>query len=137
MKTDITDFLKRKFLGHALRNVPYLSPKTVFLALFLSPTDNQGGGKEVSGNGYARRAMEFGQTETDLVNANVRQVQFPIALNEGWGKITHAALFDSQMGGNMLMHGPLERDRFIGIEDILLFNAGEFVVDWSELLEVA
>lgn len=121
-----TDYLENAVLNHTLRNVPYTPPTTIYLAAFTSPTTDAGGGTEVAGNGYARQAVTFGAPSGGAV-ANTNIVTFPVASPAGWGTVTHAAVFDSLTGGNMLRHGALTAAKTINAGDALTFQVGQVV----------
>jgi len=126
-----THYLSNKILDHVLRNTAYTPPATVYVALFTTATDKNGGGTEVSGGGYARQAVTFGATQAGTTGrkvANSADVLFPVA-TASWGTVTHCAIFDAATGGNMLYQGSLEAAKTIGANDQLKFAAGDLSVE--------
>lgn len=97
-----TDYLENALLNHVLRNVSYTSPATVYVGLFTAAPTDAGGGTEVSGNGYARKAVTFGAPSTPGTVSNSAEVTFDTATPSGWGTITHFGIFDALSGGNLL-----------------------------------
>lgn len=95
-----SDYLENKLLDHVYGNVPFTSPTTVYLALFTAAPTDAGGGTEVSGNGYARKAVTFGSASDGKVT-NTAAVAFT-ATGGGFGNIVASAVFDAATGGNML-----------------------------------
>lgn len=98
-----TTFLSNALLDHTFRNVAYISPTTVFLALFTTATTDGGGGTEVTGGSYARQAVTFGVAAAKHTD-NTVAVSFT---NMPAATITHGAIMDASVAGNMLTHGPL------------------------------
>lgn len=126
-----THFLSDAVLNEVLRNVEYAQPTTVYVALFTSATDKNGGGTEVSGGGYARQAVTFGPPEPGVDGrkvANSAEVVFPVA-TANWGTITHCAIFDAAIGGNMLYQGALEASKVINTNDQFKFAAGDLSIE--------
>jgi hypothetical protein len=126
-----TSYLETAVLNHVLRNTPFTSPSAVYVALFTSPTGEDGSGTEVSGGGYARQAVTFGAPVAGTAGrkvANTSDITFGPA-TAPWGTVTHVALFDAPTGGNMLYHGALEEPKTIGTNDRLIFPAGSLSIE--------
>ncbi len=129
-----TNYLEDALLNHTLRNVAYTSPTNVWVALFTTPTTEGGGGTEVAGGSYARipavvLAGNFGGFTAPSGGAcsNTNDIVFPTA-TAGWGTVTHAAIMDASVAGNMLYHGPLAASKTVNNGDTLRFLSGSFVV---------
>jgi hypothetical protein len=126
-----THFLADAVLNEVLRNIEYAQASTVYVALFTSPTDKNGGGTEVSGGGYARQPVTFGAPGAGINGrkvANSADVTFPVA-TAPWGTITHCAIFDAATGGNMLYQGALEASKAIDTGDQLKFATGDLSIE--------
>jgi len=119
---EFTDFMENKIIDHMLRAQAYTPPATVYLALFTTPTNDAGGGTEVSGGAYARQAVTLDAAE-DGASENSAEITFPTATAD-WGTITHVALMDALTGGNMLMHTPLDDSKEVNNGDTFKMNAG-------------
>lgn len=102
-----SDYLENKLFDEVLRNVDFVPPATVYLALFdIDPGDNGAAGTEVSGGSYARKATSFG-APADGVGSNDAKVSFATATAD-WGVVGGWGLFDAVAAGNLLFHGALE-----------------------------
>ncbi|MDW8206835.1 MAG: hypothetical protein RMJ43_03290 [Chloroherpetonaceae bacterium] len=127
----MTTFLADALLNHVLRNTPFTSPTNIFIGLFTSNPGESGGGTEVSGGGYARQQVTFGAPQDNAPDGrrctNSSAVTFPQA-TANWGTITHAGLFSTATGGNMLFYGALSSSATINAGDTLTFAAGNISV---------
>ena len=76
---------------------------TVYLALFTSPTADDGSGDEATGAGYERQVITF-----TTVGGNVLESDAVVSYTGlDATAITYAAIMDSTTSGNMLIHGVL------------------------------
>ena len=101
----LTDFLENKLLDHTFENTAYVPPATVYIALFTADPGESGSVvSEVSGNGYARKAIAFSAAANRKIIQN-GQVTFPQCVGGGWGTITHWGIMSALTGGNMLAYG--------------------------------
>lgn len=98
---DLSDYLENKILDHVLRNATYTSPSAVYLALYTSAPTDAGGGIQVSGNGYARKAITFGAASGGSIT-NTTAVEFT-ASGGNFGTIVAVGVFDAATAGNLLM----------------------------------
>ena len=116
----LSDYLENALLDHALRNVTYTSPATVYVALFTTATTDAGGGTEVTGGSYARQAVTFGAAAAGLCenSAILTFVNMPAVT------VTHCAVLDAATAGNFLFHGPLVAPRTTEAGDTLTFAVG-------------
>lgn len=108
----LSDFAENEFLDHLLGITAWTTPATVYMALFVGdPTDTGGGGAEVSGSGYARKAISFGVAAARVITQDAI-VQYDEA-SGAWGTVDYWAIFDAVSAGNMLAHGALSASRAI------------------------
>ncbi|CDM57378.1 phage tail fiber protein [Rhizobium favelukesii] len=121
-----TDYLENKILGHVFGGVPYTKPATLYVALFVTPTDDAGGGIEVTGTGYTRVAVAF--SVAGNVASNSAEVVFPVAGGVGWSTVTHGAIFDAATGGNMLAQGSLAYPKDVGAGDVYYLPIGNLTL---------
>lgn len=121
----LSDYLENALLNHILRNTAYSSPTTVYLALFTSDPGEAPGSPsgEVVGFGYQRQACAF-DAASGGATANTATKQFT-ASGGDWGAITHWALYDAQVDGNMLIHGSWNTSRTINDGDTFQVAAGD------------
>jgi len=96
---DLTTHGANRVLTWLMTGSNVARPSAIYAALFTSPT------QEVSGNGYARKAITFANGN-NRGTSNTAAVTFA-AVGGGWGTVTHVALFDAATGGNMLWQGAL------------------------------
>jgi hypothetical protein len=110
--TQISKYLKKALLNATLRNVPYTSPSTVYVALYTSDPTDSDTGVEATGGAYARQPISF-VAATDPGNTNnTANVPFPQA-TANWGTITHIGIRDALTGGNLMYFTPLTTTRSI------------------------
>lgn len=119
----MTDYLEDKVRDHVLRGIAYTSPPTVYLALFTTATTDAGGGTEVVGGSYARQAVAFaaGGAGSGAADNSAAETYS----NMPAVTVTHAAIFDALVGGNMLLHAPLSSPKTVGAGDALNFPIGD------------
>lgn len=104
-----TDYLAKTLLDHVLHKTIYTAPETLYVALFdVDPGKSGTSGVEVSGGGYERQAVTFGDVSAGGTVSNSVPVVFPDVLSS-WGSVGGFALMDAATGGNMLYRGDLER----------------------------
>lgn len=100
-------------------------PTTWYVALFTAAPSDLGGGTEVSGGAYVRKAVTFAVTGDTA--SNTAAVEFDAATTT-WGLITHAAIFDASTAGNMIAYASLTTAKQIDIDDVLRVPAGDLDV---------
>ena len=124
-----SDYLEQAILNHIFRNTAiFTPPANVYLALFTAAPSDSGGGTEVTGGSYARKAVSTtGQWSapgvgglTDNINA-----QAFVTATASWGTVTHVGIFDAASAGNLLFHGALTVSKTVGSGDTFQFSAGD------------
>jgi len=102
-------------------------PTAWYVGLFTAAPSDTGGGTEVSGNGYARKATgTMSVSGTSPTNCtNDAAIEFAAASGGNWGTITHIAIFDALTTGNMLGWAALTTSRTINDGDILRIPAND------------
>lgn len=100
-------------------------PTTWYVALFTAAPSDLGGGTEVSGGAYVRKAVTFAVTGDTA--SNTAAVEFDAATTT-WGLITHAAIFDASTAGNMIAYASLTTSKQIDVDDVLRIPAGDLDV---------
>ena len=104
-----TNYLENEVLDHILGEGArdFTSPSTLFIGLFTAVADGEAGTvTEVSGNAYAREAVNFNAASGGSAT-NDGAVTFTTASGGNWGTITHAGVYDASSGGNLLFYGAL------------------------------
>ena len=97
-------------------------PTAWYIGLFTSAPGEAGGGTEVSGGSYARKAVSF--SVSGNLATNSAAVEFDVATAD-WGTITHVAVFDALSGGNQIAYASLTASKTIATGDVLRVPAGD------------
>lgn len=97
---DFSRYLENKILDTFFRGVAVTPPSAVYLALYTAAPTDLGGGTEVSGASYARKAITLSAAANGAV-ANTAALSFTAA-GANFGTITHIGIFDAVTGGNLL-----------------------------------
>lgn len=88
------------------------APEVVYIALSTEdPLDDASGIAEPNGNGYARVAHSE-WLETELAMWNDGKIVFPLATGD-WGVITHYAIYNESIDGEMLACGRVVRSKTV------------------------
>lgn len=127
-----SDYLENNLLNTVLRGNAYTGG-AVYAALFKADPTDAGNGAELSDSAYQRQ--RFHQTTvsdgfTPPANgsaSNTRNIVFP-AIFDTQVTVTHWAIFDAQLGGNMLFHAPLTNPKTLDPSDVLSFPIGALTV---------
>jgi len=131
MSSGKTNYLQESLLNHVLLNTTYTSPSAIYVALFTVAPTEAGGGTEVSGGGYVRKAATFvapvDANPVGMQTSNSSSVDFGTA-SADWGTVVAFALFDAETSGNMLYWATLSTQRTINDQDQAVFSAGALVV---------
>lgn len=124
-----SDYWENEVLDHLFGKGSY-TPPTIYLGLSAAdPGDDGAGLSEPSGSGYARAstaASDWNAAAGGLLG-NANAITFDAATGD-WGTLTHFALFDAAVSGNMLAHGTLTQAKTIGSGDTARFAAGDLDV---------
>lgn len=122
-----SDYLETGFLN-VLRGVSFTAPAKCYLALFLNdPGESGNAGTEISYPGYARMTIDFSEpaaTSGGIGIQNLSDITFAAPANPA-GTVTHVAVMDSLVGGNMLARGELTESLVIGANEPPVFLAGD------------
>jgi hypothetical protein len=127
-----SDYLEKKLLDHVLKVAPYTVPSNLYVGAFTIAPDDTGGGTEktIGVNGYARVLINSwnAATGTPTISTNAGVITFPQDTGADWGTILAAAIFDSAVGGNMLVYSVLSPPKLIEIGDVLEIPISSFQV---------
>jgi len=116
-------YLNDSYINAGLRNTPFTSPTTVYVALYTVTPGVGGGGTEVAGGAYARQVATF-VAPVNGVTSNTVDINFPVATLD-WGTITSFALLDASSGGNLMYFGNLSASRTVLTNDQVRFPTGQ------------
>ena len=122
-----SNYLENALLDHVLGNTAYTQPTNLYVGLFTSDPTDAGTGTEVSGGNYARKVVTFSAAASGSTS-NSADILFPTSTSS-WGTISHAAVFDSLAGGNMLFHTSLSASKAVATDDTILITAGNLTIN--------
>ena len=100
-------------------------PTSWYIGLFTAIPNEAGGGTEVSGNAYVRKAATF--TVSGNTASNSAAIEWAAATGS-WGTITSIAIFDAVTGGNMIGYAALTTSKAIATGDVFRIPAGDLDV---------
>lgn len=118
-------FLPSTFIQNEVLNS--IKTDTPFLALYTSSPNAGGGGTEVTGGSYSRKAITYGAiTAGSMSNsALITYAGLPSAT------ITHYAVLDAATGGNLKGYGALNSPAIVVAGDQLQFTVGSHSISVS------
>lgn len=126
-----SDYLENKILDHILGGPDYARPATIYIALFtVAPTD-AGGGTEIAGGSYARKAVTNDATNWPAASGGAKSNGLAITFvkaTANWGTVVAFAIFDAITGGNMMQWGAISPSKPIETYDTPVFDPGELDV---------
>jgi hypothetical protein len=110
-----------------IRGIPYTPPAAVFAALYISSPTDADTGTEVSGGGYARQQIVFGEPiqiggKAQILNSN--KVEFSTATG-AWGTVPYLGIRDAANGGNLIVWGPLSQAKDVQIGDQIVIQVND------------
>jgi hypothetical protein len=126
------NFLENELLDHVFGAAAYSAPATLYLALSTSdPTDDGSGISEPSGGSYARLGVANNLTNFPAAvggsKSNGQDFTF-VTASASWGVITHMAIYDAAVAGNMLAHASLASSKTIDNGDTVIFETGNLTI---------
>lgn len=124
-----SDFLEKKMLNHVLRNTAYTKPGTsIYVALHTANPADTGAGSEVSANGtaYARvQVTAWDDPSTNSHTHNTNAIAWATATGDGFGHVTHIAIWDGNTGSdNLLFYGELTDHKDVPAGTTFSISAG-------------
>jgi len=117
-----SNFLETEILDHVFGAAAYTAPTTLYLALFTATPGETGGGTEVSGNGYVRKAVAF--TTSGNTTSNTSAVEYPTATGS-FGTVTSVGVFDASTSGNLMAFAALSSSKTIETGDVFRVPAAD------------
>ena len=97
----MTTYLENTVLNATLTATTYTSPANVYMALYSTVNSQTTPGTELTGNGYSRQLIPFGNAASGGIMQNTGNVTFT-ASGGDWTAAVSAAIMDSSSSGNML-----------------------------------
>ena len=133
MSNAASNYLENKLLDHVLRYsaAPYTGVSTLYVGLFTADTglETNSPSAEISGNGYARKAVTFAAASSGSSATNAA-VTFDPATGT-WGSITHVAVMDASTSGNVLFWGAVTTAKTIENGDTFQISSGNLTISLS------
>jgi hypothetical protein len=127
--SSFTDYTENLVLNYLLTTNSVTRPTAWYVGLFTAAPSDTGGGTEVSGSGYVRKATgTITVSGTATTATNSAAIEFAAASGGNWGTITYAAIFDAETGGNMLAWAELTTARTINDGDVFRIPASSLTV---------
>jgi hypothetical protein len=122
----MSDYLENKLLDATLRNTSYTSPANVYMALYSTVNTGNAAGTELSGSGYSRQLITFGNAAATGTVASTANVSFT-ANGANWTTAVSSAIVDASSSGNVLYfyNGPA---RTVLDGETLTFESGDITV---------
>lgn len=126
-----SDYLENALLDGVLGGTNFTQPATVYVALFTAAPSDAGGGTEVSGGSYARKAVTNNSTNFPAAasgsKSNGAAITF-VTPTASWGVVTHFGIFDALSGGNLLYWAALSASQTIASGNTVSFAVGALVI---------
>ena len=127
--SSFTNYTENLVLTWLLTTGSATRPTAWYVGLFTAAPSDAGGGTEVSGNGYVRKATgTITVSGTDTTATNSAAIEFAAASGGNWGSVTHAAIFDAETSGNMIAWAQLTTARTINDGDVFRIPATSLTV---------
>lgn len=103
----------------------YVKAATVYIALFTATPSVAGGGTEVAGGSYARVAVTNDATNWPNSVAGLKGNAIALTFAQAtasWGTVTHMAIFDAAVAGNMQEFVALAAAKTVQNGDVVQFG---------------
>jgi len=123
-----TDTFETRVLTWVFTASSATRPTAWFVALYTAAPNDTGGGTEVSGAGYVRKAATF--TVSGDTASNSGAIEYPTATGN-YGTVSHVGIFDASSGGNLIAYAALTVSKTISTGDVLRIPAGDLDVTLS------
>ena len=125
---NMTNYLENALANAVVGTASYTSPANVYLALYtVAPTESTAG-TEVSGNGYARQQITFGNP-VDGVVTNTANVSFTASAGNSFNALAYAVT-DASTSGNILFVKTTSTVEATDSEAIL-FQTGDITITFD------
>lgn len=125
-----SNYTENMTLEHIVGKTTFARP-TAYVALStVNPGEDGSGMAEPPGGYNYGRVVTLGSSWSIASGgtlSNAVEMVFPIA-SGSWGTITHFALFDNSVGGNMLGYGTLIQAKLVDNGDTIRFAIGDFII---------
>lgn len=124
----LSDHAEKLVLDWLMTTGSATRPSAWFVALYTVAPDDAGGGTEVSGSGYTRKAASFNAASTPGGTTSNSAVVSWTAAGGSFGTVTHVAIFDASSAGNLLWQGGLSTPKTVNDGDTIQFSSGNLTL---------
>jgi len=131
MAGSLSNFTELEILDHLFGGAAYSAPATLYLGLFTATPSDAGGGTEVSGGSYARKAVTANATNFPAASAGaitLNVAQSFVTATASWGVVTQFGIFDAVSVGNLIAWGDLTASKTVDNGDTVSFAVGSLVI---------
>jgi hypothetical protein len=127
------NYLKQALLSHAFGISAMTPPAELYVALMsVEPADDNTGGTELTGTGYARVACGAWAYDAALHGVkNVVDILFPVIGANDWTVANAGAVFDASTGGDLMGHAALSPVIAGSLGEQVKIPAGALVVQFN------
>jgi hypothetical protein len=108
---DFSNYLANKIISATVRNTPYDTPDSVWVALYTTDPTKDDKGAEVREPSYNRQELSM-SVPVNGESENSAQVDFAQATSN-WGNITYIGIRDQAFDGNLLYYTELDNAKNI------------------------
>ena len=120
----LSDYSEKLLLDWAMTTGSATRPTAWYVALYTAAPNDAGGGTEVTGGGYVRKAVTFAAAATPGgTTSNTGDVTWT-ASGANVGTVGWIGIHDAESGGNLVWHGAMTASKIVNDGDTLEFSAG-------------
>lgn len=124
----LSDYAEKLVLDWLMTTGSATRPTAWYVALYTAAPSDAGGGTEVSGAGYSRKAITFNTASTPGGTTSNSGIVSWTAAGGNYGTVTHVGLFDASTAGNLLWQGGLSTLKTVNDGDTIQFSAGNLTL---------
>ena len=117
---DFSNYLADKLIDATVRNIPYVTPEDVFIALYTTDPTKEDVGSEIREASYNRQEIVM-SVPVEGQSENSAQIDFAEATSN-WGMVTHIGIRDQAYDGNLLYFTALDNPKHILTGDQFKIN---------------
>ena len=126
--SNMTNYLENAIANAVVGTASYTSPANVYLSLYtVAPTESTSG-TEVSGNGYSRQEITFGNP-TDGVVSSTANVTFTASAGNSFSAVAYGVT-DASTAGNILFYKNTATVEATDTES-LVFQTGDITITFD------
>jgi hypothetical protein len=124
----LSDYAEKLVLDWLMTTGAATRPTTWYLALYTVAPSDTGGGTEVTGAGYTRKASNYNAASSPAGTTSNSSVVSWTAAGGAYGTIVSVGIFDASTAGNLLWQGALSTPKTVNDGDTIQFSAGNLTL---------